>query len=122
MQAQATTPDTSRTARDASTGKPSQMISNDQLRPLLVSIAEAQRLLGGIGKTAFYSAKDRYGMRLVHLGGRSMVPVSEIERVIAELMALEPETPPKVVAATAASLASRRVTPSRRRRRGTSPP
>ena len=56
-------------------------------RPLLVSIPEARRQLGGIGKTAAYDLIRRHGIRLVKIGGRSMVPTAEIERVVAELMA-----------------------------------
>ena len=56
-------------------------------RPLLVSIPEARRQLGGIGKTAAYDVIRRHGIRLVKIGGRSMVPTAEIERVVAELMA-----------------------------------
>ena len=45
-------------------------------RPLLVSIPEARRQLGGIGKTAAYEAIRRHGIRLVKIGGRSMVPTA----------------------------------------------
>ena len=94
-----------------------------QLRPLLVPIPEGQRQFGGIGKTLFYEVVEKHNIRLVRLGGRSMVPVSEIERVVAELMAASPAEPPaKVAAATAASLAARQATPSRRRKLGAAPP
>ena len=109
MHARSNTPDISRAPLEAAIGGVNQSGWYDQLRPLLVSISEAQRLLGGIGKTAFYSAKDRYGIHLVRLGGRSMVPVSEIERVIDELMASPVEQPAKIAAATKSSLESRRL-------------
>jgi hypothetical protein len=53
--------------------------------PLLVSIREARRQLGDIGTTAFYDAVKRHNIQLVKLGGRSLVPMAEIERVVAEL-------------------------------------
>jgi hypothetical protein len=56
-------------------------------RPILVPIKEARRLLGSIGTTAFYAAVKRYEIKLVKLGGRSLVPIAEVERVVAQLIA-----------------------------------
>ena len=79
-------------------------------RPLLVSIREAQRQLGGIGKTALYGAIKRYDIRLVRLGGRSMVPAAELDRVVAELMASDApcKAEDKAKALAAKSVAARR--------------
>ena len=82
-------------------------------RPLLVSIPEARRQLGGIGKTAAYEAIRRHGIRLVKIGGRSMVPTAEIERVVAELMAASAESDG---AGRARAMAARSVAVRRKRR------
>ena len=97
-------------AIEAVMAKPKAKPSPELSRPLLVPVPEARRILGGLGKTAFYSAVTRYGIRTVHLGGRSMVPVAEIDRVVAELMAAATTGAPTEKAKTmaAASVASRR--------------
>ena len=79
-------------------------------RPLLVSIPEARRQLGGIGKTAGYEVFRRHGIRLVKIGGRSMVPTAEIERVVAELMmaSAERDGTERARAMAACSVAARR--------------
>ena len=82
-------------------------------RPLLVSIPEARRQLGGIGKTAAYEVIRRHGIRLVKIGGRSMVPTAEIERVVAELMAASAESDG---AGRARAMAARSVAVRRTRR------
>lgn len=91
-------------------------------RPALVSIREACRQFGGIGKTCFYGVVEKHSITLVRLGGRSLVPTSEIVRVVAQLMATSEAPPKKIAAATAASVASRQIKPARRPRRGSSPP
>jgi hypothetical protein len=84
-------------------------------RPILVSVPEAKRQFGGIGSTMFYGIVKRYGIKLVKLGGRrSLVPMAEIERVIAELMSAERSPLPEQ---NARDLASNSVA-ARRRRRG----
>lgn len=81
--------------------------------PLLVSVREARRQLGDIGTTAFYDAVKRHGIALVRLGGRSLVPMAEIERVVAELRAKGASD----ASDKAKALASRSVA-ARRARRG----
>lgn len=105
-----TTTETSSAAIEAVMRTPKAAPSADQMRPLLVNLPEARRILGDIGKTAFYGAVERHGIRLVHLGGRSLVPISEIDRVVAELVAAAAPTAPTEKAKTmaAASVASRR--------------
>ena len=76
---------------------------------------EAQHQFGDIGKTAFYSAVERYDIKLVRLGGRSLVPMSDIERVVADLMA-DSTTAPEV-GEKAEALAVKSVE-ARRKRRG----
>ncbi len=82
-------------------------------KPLLASVPEACRQLGSIGKTAFYDAVKRHKIKLVKLGGRSLVPMTEIERVVVELMA---ETPPDS-SERAKALALRSVKARRAKRR-----
>ena len=78
--------------------------------PLLLNFPEFRRQLGGLGKTAAYSVVRRHNVRLVHIGGRSMVPLAEAERVISELMANAEPSPMDGRAKTMAarSVASRR--------------
>jgi hypothetical protein len=80
----------------------------------LVSVPEARRQFGGIGTTAFYAAVKRYQIKLVRLGGRSLVPGAEIERVIGELMSAGRSSK---AGQNARDLASKSVA-ARRRRRG----
>jgi hypothetical protein len=82
--------------------------------PLLISIREARRQLGGIGTTAFYDAVKRHGIGLVRLGGRSLVPMIEIERVVAEIMASRSTD----ASIQAKALAVRSVEARKRSRRG----
>jgi hypothetical protein len=85
--------------------------------PLLISVPEARRHFGSLGTTAFYSAVKRYDIRLVKLGGRSLVPMAEIERVVAQLIAeRSTEGGQKARVLAAQSVAARR------RRRGDTPP
>ena len=84
-------------------------------RPRLVSVPEARRQLGGIGATCFYSLVKRHGIKLVRLGGRSLVPSAEIDRVIADLIA----TGAPDASETARALAAKSVA-VRQRRRGSS--
>lgn len=85
--------------------------------PALLSIREARRQLGGIGSTAFYAAVKRHGIQLVKLGGRSLVPAAEINRVVSELCEAGPASDARE---KARALAARSVA-SRRRRRGGTP-
>ena len=85
-------------------------------RPLLVPIPEACRQFGGIKKTAFYGLAKRHDIKLVRVGGRSMCLTSEIERVVAELMA---DCGAADQAERARDLASKSVK-ARRARRGSS--
>jgi hypothetical protein len=76
--------------------------------PLLVSIREARRQLGDIGPTAFYAAVKRHKINLVRLGGRSLVPMSAIENVVAKLIAERPaNTSDKAKVLAAMSVAAR---------------
>jgi hypothetical protein len=83
--------------------------------PILASIPEAR---WHFGDTAFYTAVKRYHIKLVRLGGRSLVPMAEIERVVGELMSAN--RPPEFEQ-NARALASRSVAARRRRRRTTTP-
>lgn len=50
----------------------------------LHSVDEARRLLGGMGRTWFYAEVAAKRIRVVKLGARTLVPASEVRRVIAE--------------------------------------
>lgn len=84
--------------------------------PLLVSVREGRRQLGDIGTTAFYDAVKRHNIQLVKLGGRSLCPMTEIERVVAELRA-KGATDATDKAKALAKLSVK----ARRERRGTTP-
>ena len=101
--------------RQASIGVRDAIAGTHQPTPLLVPIPEARRQLGRIGSTAFYEAVKRHRIELVRLGGRSLCPTSELERVVAELRAVRPS-----VASENAKALARRSVASRRARRGQS--
>lgn len=79
--------------------------------PLLVSVPEARRQLGDIGKTCFYAIAKRHGIKLVKVGSLTRIPMAEVERVYTELMAddASPETENRAQALAAKSVASRRL-------------
>ncbi len=47
-----------------------------------VSIDEARYRLGGLGRTLFYDLVKQGKIRVVKLGNRSVVPLSEIDRLL----------------------------------------
>lgn len=61
--------------------------SSAQNPALLVSVPEARRQLGEIGKTCFYKLVKRHRIRLIKIGSLTRVPMAEIERVVADLIA-----------------------------------
>ena len=56
---------------------------------ILYSIPDARRMLGGIGKTLFYSLVDQGHIKLVKVGRRSMVADDNLRSVPERLAALE---------------------------------
>ena len=66
-------------------GEAARMVPATQ--PLLVGLKEFRRLLGNIGKTNGYTVMKRHTIRPVRIGGRTMIPMAEIVRVVAELTA-----------------------------------
>jgi hypothetical protein len=54
---------------------------SDDIKPLLVPIADAARMLGCCRETIYHMEKRRE-IRLVRPFKRTMVPVSEIERIV----------------------------------------
>ena len=77
--------------------------------PLAVDVREARRHWGNIGKTSFYSVVKKYEVVLVRLGGRTLVPMSEIERVLTKATIPAPATTdavPRIEAARALATAS----------------
>ena len=56
--------------------------------PLLISVAEAAKVLGVSRPTAYRLAKNG-GLPLVGLGGRHRVPVAELERMVGQKISPE---------------------------------
>jgi hypothetical protein len=54
---------------------------------LLHSIDAARALLGNIGRTWIYAQIKRRGIRVVKLGTRTLIPHSELQRLVAECTA-----------------------------------
>ena len=52
--------------------------------PLAVSVNEARRLLGGIGRTKFYELIKQSKIKTITLGRRRLVLVSSIGEIVAE--------------------------------------
>lgn len=59
------------------------MENQRQIPPIAVGVQEAYRSLS-IGRTAFYAMVRRGEIRIIKLGKRSLVPRSELERVVAD--------------------------------------
>jgi excisionase family DNA binding protein len=53
----------------------------------LHSIDSARAMLGNIGKTWLYEQIKRRGIRVVKLGTRTLIPQSEVQRLVAECTA-----------------------------------
>jgi excisionase family DNA binding protein len=50
----------------------------------LISLKEAALLLGGVSRRFLYLLSGRGELKLVRLGGRVLVPASEIRRLVSE--------------------------------------
>lgn len=59
------------------------MNTQQQITPLTVGVESAYRSLG-IGRTAFYALVRTGEIRLIKLGSRSLVPCTELERLVTE--------------------------------------
>lgn len=57
--------------------------------PLLHSVPEARRLLGGMGHTWFYAQVKAGRIRIVKLGARTLVPDSELNRFVFEAVRVQ---------------------------------
>ena len=93
--------------------------------PLAVDVREARRHWGNIGKTSFYSVVKEYEVVLVRLGGRTLVPMSEIVRVLTKATIPAPATTDAVLrteAARALATASVKARKAAAARRAASPP
>ena len=55
-----------------------------ELMELLLSVAESARRLG-IGKTRFFELLKAEELHAVRLGGRTLIPIAELERFVAQL-------------------------------------
>ena len=109
---------TDNSAKAAETGQ--QRTTAAPSAPLLVPIREARRQLGSIGTTAFYAAVKRHEIKLFKIGGRSVVAMTEIERVVGEIVAERPADASDKATAKAKALAKRSVK-ARKARRGSTP-
>jgi excisionase family DNA binding protein len=56
---------------------------NDYLRPLLASVNQACQMLG-IKRTKLYGLMAAGSIRAVKIGGSVKIPMSEIDRIVAE--------------------------------------
>jgi hypothetical protein len=99
---------------ETSNTSPAALMAREPSRPALVSIPEARRQLGGIGTTSFYEAVKAHRIKLVKLGTRSLVPMAEIDRVVADLTAAADDRAEAKTRAIA--LAEKSVTARRSRR------
>lgn len=54
-----------------------------EIEPLALSVAEAARVLR-VSRTTIYRMAWRGMIRLVKLGGRTLVPMSEVRRLLGE--------------------------------------
>jgi len=62
-------------------------MANDQHAVLLHPVAQARKSLGGIGQTKFYELVNAGRIRTVKIGTRTLVPESELQRLVGELLA-----------------------------------
>jgi excisionase family DNA binding protein len=60
-------------------------MTNTPAQPLAHSVPDAARLLG-IGRTKLYELIDTGELRTIRLGSRRLVPDSELQRIVTELM------------------------------------
>jgi hypothetical protein len=55
----------------------------ESLPPLAMTVNDFRRRMGGISRSHFYELVARKQIRIVKLGHRTVVPVSEAERLLA---------------------------------------
>ena len=73
--------------------------NSDQLVAMLLSIADAARVLG-ISRTVFYRLIAQDEIRCISIGRRRLVPKAELEAFVARQSAAAPNpTPKKAIAA-----------------------
>jgi len=91
------------------TAEPAAASGDVRLRPLLVDVKQAARLLG-IGRTTLYELINAGAITPVHIGRCVRFPVAELERFVAGGCTVVADTrpPPKAVTATARRRAPRR--------------
>jgi hypothetical protein len=57
------------------------------LQPLLVDTSTARQLLGGMGKTPFFSLLKEEKLKRVKIGNKTLVPLSSLQEYVARLEA-----------------------------------
>jgi hypothetical protein len=57
--------------------------NQENLPPLAMKVDDFRRRMGGISRSHFYELVARNEIRVVKLGHRTVVPVSEAERLLA---------------------------------------
>jgi hypothetical protein len=63
---------------------------NSQLTPLAVPIAEAQRMLGGISRTAVYELARNDRLKKIRIGRRGLIVVASINALVTHLADTQP--------------------------------
>ena len=61
-------------------------MDNHSLNPILVGIPEAARLMG-LGRSKLYQILNEGELKLIKLGGRSLISVDELRSYVAEKLA-----------------------------------
>jgi hypothetical protein len=60
-------------------------ITQDIASPLAMKVDDFRRLMGGISRSHFYQLVARQKIRVVKLGNRTVVPISEAKRLLGEI-------------------------------------
>ena len=81
-----------------------------ELPPLCVCVTEGRRHFGNIGKTAFYAALKKHKIGIVRLGNRSLIPWTELERLLRECSQAGNSARDRAQALAARSVQSRKST------------
>jgi hypothetical protein len=58
--------------------------AQDILSPLAMKVDDFRRLMGGISRSHFYQLVAQQKIRVVKLGNRTIVPISEAKRLLEE--------------------------------------
>jgi hypothetical protein len=59
--------------------------TQDMRSPVAMKVDDFRRLIGGISRSHFYQLVARRKIRVVKLGNRTVVPISEAKRLLGEI-------------------------------------